>query len=250
MTTMPTPHLGTVRLDDMIEAIVRQHSEAWTSCRRRSWSELIWTRWPITSSDDFVDRARRSGASWTEIGRSMGVTKQAAQKRFSIKPDLEPSQGFSRFDDRARNVIVVAQNEAKAAENTEITTAHLVLGLLPMPSRWRPGPSVLKAIDADRVRELARATFPARSDASMPQFVPFDGHARTALEAAMNEAVRLGHDHVGTEHILLGVLSTEDGTGVLSGLGVDRARAEVHIVAALVAEADDHGGDDQSQSPK
>ena len=55
----------------------------------------------------FVDQARRSGASWTDIGRSMGVTKQAAQKRFVAKApgepsDLDPGQGFSRFTPRAR----------------------------------------------------------------------------------------------------------------------------------------------------
>src|SRR6266699_1062886 len=73
----------------------------------------------------FVDQARRSGASWTEIGRSMGVTKQAAQKRFVPKGspellDLDPRQGFSRFTDRARNAVMAAQNEARAAGNNEI----------------------------------------------------------------------------------------------------------------------------------
>src|SRR6478736_10287894 len=56
----------------------------------------------------FVDQARRTGASWTDIGRSMGVTKQAAQKRFVPKltnldgNDLDPEQGFARFTPRAR----------------------------------------------------------------------------------------------------------------------------------------------------
>src|ERR1035437_11108148 len=57
----------------------------------------------------FVDQARKGGASWTDIGRSMGVTKQAAQKRFVPRgsadgSDLVPSQGFSRFTPRPRNV--------------------------------------------------------------------------------------------------------------------------------------------------
>jgi hypothetical protein len=86
----------------------------------------------------FVDQARRSGASWTDIGRAMGVTKQAAQKRFVAKgagepSDLDPSQGFSRFTERARNVVMAAQNEARAAGNDEIFPEHLVLGLLNDP---------------------------------------------------------------------------------------------------------------------
>src|SRR3954447_16298960 len=79
----------------------------------------------------FVDQARRSGASWTDIGASMGVTKQAAQKRFVAKePDLDAQQGFARFTAQAGNVVVAAQEEARAAGNDRTTAAHLVLGLL------------------------------------------------------------------------------------------------------------------------
>src|SRR3954453_14112116 len=69
----------------------------------------------------FVDRARRSGASWTDIGKSMGVTKQAAQRRFVPKgssSDLDPEEGFGRFTPRARNVVVSAQEEARSAGNS------------------------------------------------------------------------------------------------------------------------------------
>ena len=80
----------------------------------------------------FVDQARRSGASWTDIGKSMGVTKQAAQKRFVPKAGadpIDPNEGFSRFTPRARNVVVESQNKAHAAHNQEITPAHLLLAL-------------------------------------------------------------------------------------------------------------------------
>src|ERR1700745_3887012 len=63
----------------------------------------------------FVDQARRAGASWTDIGKSMGVTKQAAQKRFVPRAEpttLDPEQGFGRFTPRARNAVVGAQNAA------------------------------------------------------------------------------------------------------------------------------------------
>ena len=86
----------------------------------------------------FVDQARRSGASWTEIGRSMGVTKQAAQKRFVPKDpgepsDLDPSQGFSAVHPAGPQRRGGAQNEARAAGNAEIGPEHLVLGLLAEP---------------------------------------------------------------------------------------------------------------------
>ena len=62
----------------------------------------------------------------------MGVTKQAAQKRFAPKADLDPSQGFHRFSGPARNAVVSSMNAARAAGNPEIAPAHLVLGLLAM----------------------------------------------------------------------------------------------------------------------
>src|SRR5689334_23417233 len=84
----------------------------------------------------FVDQARRSGASWTDIGKSMGVTKQAAQKRFVPKADatpLDPNAGFSRFTPRARSAVVVAQNKAHAAGNAEIGPGHLLMALVEDP---------------------------------------------------------------------------------------------------------------------
>ena len=60
----------------------------------------------------------------------------------------------------------------------------------------------------------------------MPELVPFDAHARRALELTFREALRLGPATIGTGHLLLALLEVEDGTGVLAGLGVDRAAAE------------------------
>ena len=62
-----------------------------------------------------------------------------------------------------------------------------------------------------------------------------DAHAKKALELTFREALRMNHNHVGTEHILLALLEVEDGTGVLGGLGVDKAIAEASITAALAA---------------
>ncbi|HST80487.1 MAG TPA: Clp protease N-terminal domain-containing protein [Kineosporiaceae bacterium] len=188
----------------------------------------------------FVDQARRSGASWTEIGRSMGVTKQAAQKRFVAKgeaPDLDASQGFSRFTDRARKVIVTAQTEARDAGNDQISVAHLVLGLVADPTGLGAQAIVAQGVSLDVVRQTATATLPTAVD-SVPALIPFDAHAKKALELTFREALRVSHNHVGTEHILLALLELEDGTGVLAGLGVDKAAAETFIAAARAASSE------------
>src|ERR1700753_2418275 len=121
-----------VRLDDMINSIKTVHADVLDQL-----SDAVLAAEHLGEVADhlighFVDQARRSGASWTDIGKSMGVTKQAAQKRFvpGKGNDLDPEQGFSRFTPRARNVVVSAQEEARAASNTTITPEHLALGLL------------------------------------------------------------------------------------------------------------------------
>src|SRR6187397_2844175 len=73
----------------------------------------------------FVDQARRSGASWSMIGQSMGVTKQAAQKRF-----VGADSSMERFTNRATVVVLKAQNEARNRGHQEVTSLHLVIGLL------------------------------------------------------------------------------------------------------------------------
>src|SRR5690348_683033 len=130
----PTPMTNAVRLDDLIEAIKKVHTDTLEQLS----SAVIAADHLGDLADHlighFVDQARRSGASWTDIGRSMGVSKQAAQKRFVAKPgtdaDLDPSQGFNRFTERARSVVIGSQNAAHAAGNPQIQPAHLILGLL------------------------------------------------------------------------------------------------------------------------
>jgi hypothetical protein len=185
----------------------------------------------------FVDQARRSGASWTEIGRSMGVTKQAAQKRFVAKgeaPDLDAGQAFSRFTDRARKVVVTAQEEARARENSQIGVEHLVLGLVADPDGLGARTITAQGVSLSTVRQVAISRLPAAAD-SVPALIPFDAHGKKALELTFREALRMNHSHVGTEHILLALLELEHGTGVLANLGVDKGRAEAAITAALAA---------------
>ncbi|MFJ9546855.1 Clp protease N-terminal domain-containing protein [Streptomyces erythrochromogenes] len=243
----PVRMTNPVRLDDLIEAINKVHTDPLEQL-----SGAVVAAEALGDVADhlighFVDQARRSGASWTDIGRSMGVTRQAAQKRFVPKADkegagaLDPNAGFGRFTPRARNVVVTAQNEARAAGNTEIRTEHLVLGL--MAEADGLAGLVLRAqeVSPDDVRAAATAALPPAQD-ELPALVPFDASAKKALELTFREALRLGHDFVGTEHILLALLELENGDGLLSGLGLDKAAAEATVNEALAAVLGDADG--------
>src|SRR6516165_7197246 len=134
----PARMTGPVRLDDLIEAIKKVHADPLEQL-----ADAVIAADHLGDVADhlighFVDQARRSGASWTDIGRSMGVTKQAAQKRFVPKDpgdpaDLDPGQGFERYTTRARNAVINAQNAAAVGGHALITPEHLVLGLLTEP---------------------------------------------------------------------------------------------------------------------
>jgi hypothetical protein len=238
----PVRMTSPVRLDDLIDAITKVHTDALDQL-----SDAVLAADHLGEVADhlighFVDRARRSGASWSDIGRSMGVTKQAAQKRFVPKGeavDLDPSQGFSRFTQRARNVVMAAQNEARAAGNATITPAHLLLGLLSEPESLAVTAITGQGVALEAVRRIATAILPA-ADGELPELIPFDAQAQKALELTFRVALRLGHNYIGTEHILLALLDLEDGTGVLAGLGVERGRAEADVVAAVAASAAAH----------
>jgi ATPases with chaperone activity, ATP-binding subunit len=228
-----------VRLDDLIEAIKKVHPDALEQLS----SAVIAADHLGEVADHlighFVDQARRSGASWTDIGRSMGVTKQAAQKRFVPKStgepsDLDPSQGFSRFTVRARNVVMAAQNEARAAGNAQIGPEHLVLGLLSEPDALAAKAIVAQGVGLDTIRQAVTATLPPAAE-KVPDLIPYGPRARKALELTFRQALRMGHNYIGTEHILLALLELEDGTGVLAGLGIDRATAEANITTAVAA---------------
>jgi hypothetical protein len=230
----PLPLANPVRLDDLIATIKKVHSDPLEQL-----TDAVLAANHLGDVADhlighFVDQARRSGASWTEIGRSMGVTKQAAQKRFVGKatgtPDLDPAQGFNRFTQRARNVVAAAHDEARTAGNAEISPTHLVLGLLAEPDALAAKAIVAQKVTLANVRDAATAALPAAADRP-PEIVPYDASARAVLEQTFREALRLGHNYVGTEHLLLALLA--DGEGVLAGLGVDRAAAEAWIEAAL-----------------
>ncbi|MEV1332031.1 Clp protease N-terminal domain-containing protein [Micromonospora costi] len=234
--TNPVPMNNPVRLDDLIQAIKKAHSEPLEQL-----ADAVLAADHLGEVADhlighFVDQARRAGASWTDIGRSMGVTKQAAQKRFVPRDTpLDPQEGFNRFTPRARNVVMAAQNEARATGHTEIRPEHVVLGLLSEPEALAARALVAQGVTLDRVREAATAALPAPSGEEVPALIPYDGQSRKVMELTFREALRLGHNYIGTEHVLLALLELENGNGVLTGLGVDKDATEANLVAAIEA---------------
>jgi hypothetical protein len=179
----------------------------------------------------FVDAARRSGASWSLIGVSMGVTKQAAQKRFVSQWE---SAEFSRFTQRSRNVLAAAGQIAEGAGAEVIDASHLAAGLLSEPDGLAA--RVIHGADLTDEQILAALDLPApnpvrsAADGADPaglRQLRFTEAGRAALRGALKEALRLGHNYIGTEHLLLGILFAKGDAGqVLIGLGLTAGQAE------------------------
>jgi hypothetical protein len=230
---------NTVKLDDLIQAIKTAHTDALDQL-----TDAVIAADHLGEVADhlighFVDQARRSGASWTDIGRSMGVSKQAAQKRFVPKAStdaaaLDPNAGFGRFTPRARNVVMASQEEARASGNAEIGPEHLVLGLLAEPEALAARVMADLGVTPEALRETVAAALPPRVE-QVPDLIPYDARGKKALELTFREALRLGHNYIGTEHILLALLEQEDGAGVLTSLGLEKAAVEADLAAALAA---------------
>lgn len=212
--------------------------------------------------DYFVQQARDSGMSWSQIGQQLGVTKQGAQQRFTGQPKLEdlPHQlrelGASleekflarspsvtggllqkvrsafkpqRFTAAARQVVVLAQEEARGLGHELIGAEHLLLGLLREESGVAASTLRSVGVTLEQVRRRVAEKYPAAAGPPS-EHLPFAGGARSALEAAMTESVNLKHSYIGTEHVLLGVLREQNAAReVLKelDLDVDRLTGEV-----------------------
>jgi hypothetical protein len=194
--------------------------------------------------DHFVQEARNAGCSWSQIGTALGVSKQAAQQRHSALRSLiskfvggvgsVTGPMFKRFTTRARQVIVLGQEEARTLRHDHMGTEHVLLGLL-AEGEGVAGQTLQRAgvtLDAARA-EIEKII--GCGEAAPRGHIPFTPRAKKVLELALREAIHLGHSYLGTEHILLGLIREGEGvaTRVLTTLGADLNELRETVLTAL-----------------
>ena len=137
---------------------------------------------------------------------------------------------FERFTDRARRVVVLAQEEARLLNHDYIGTEHILLGLIQEGDGVAARALQSLGISLDAVRARVEDII-GRGDEQSPSHIPFTPRAKKVLELSLREALQLGHNYIGTEHILLGLIREGEGVAaqVLVELGGDleRVRQEV-----------------------
>ena len=141
---------------------------------------------------------------------------------------------FERFTDRARRVVVLAQEESRLLGHNFIGTEHILLGLIQEGDGVAAQVLEELKISLEAVRTRVEETV-GRGDASPSGHVPFTPRAKKVLELSLREAMSLGHNYIGTEHILLGLIREGDGVAaqVLRNMGADLDRVRQKVIEVL-----------------
>ena len=140
---------------------------------------------------------------------------------------------FERFTDRARNVVRAAQDEARRLGHASIGTEHLLLGLLAEPEGIGARALAALGLSLDGLRAEVERTA-GRGEGAPGGHIPFQPRSKKVLELSLREALSLGHNYIGTEHILLGLVREEGvAAQVLATHGVDLAAARQEVVRLL-----------------
>jgi ATP-dependent Clp protease ATP-binding subunit ClpA len=155
---------------------------------------------------------------------------------------------FERFTDRARQVVVLAQEEARMLNHDYIGTEHILLGLIHEGDGLAARSLESLGISLDAVRQQVEEII-GRGQQAPSGHIPFTPRAKKVLELSLRESLQLGHGYIGTEHILLGLLREGDGVAaqVLVRLGADLDRVLRQVILLLHGYQGQDAGSEGSQ---
>jgi ATP-dependent Clp protease ATP-binding subunit ClpC len=146
---------------------------------------------------------------------------------------------FERFTDRARRVVVLAQEEARMLNHDYIGTEHILLGLIHEGKGVAAVALESLEISLEGVRSQVQEIIGRGKESAPAGHIPFTPRAKKVLELSLREALQLGHNYIGTEHILLGLLREGEGVAaqVLQKLGADLNRVRQKVIEMLAGSA-------------
>ena len=174
----------------------------------------------------FVDRCRRNGRSWSEISAALGVSKQAVHKRFSASAPT-----FERFTPRARAVLKAAPEVAGELGHETVGAEDLLVALYAAPEGIAARVLVRLGLDRAAATERVLAVSPRGAGGASDLMALWAPAARQVLRRAVDEALGLAHNYVGTEHMLLALFADDHNRAAVAlaagGVTPEGARAQV-----------------------
>lgn len=176
----------------------------------------------------FIDEARTSDCSWSTIGERLGVSKQAAQQRYTARwaaltvSDIEATTGFGLATGRVKTALRRAETAARAAGRSTIETDDVLLGLIEDDEAVGTVALSKLGVTSARIRNVVKRPKARASAVGQQPELPLGSDVRKALDLAGDESMFMFHNYIGTEHVLLGLLREGDGAAAqaLSSLGV------------------------------
>src|SRR5438067_4397888 len=158
---------------------------------------------------------------------------------------------FERFTDRARRVVVLAQEEARMLNHNYIGTEHILLGLIHEGEGVAAKALESLGISLDAVRGQVEDMI-GQGQSAPTGHIPFTPRAKKVLELSWREALQLGHNYIGTEHILLGLIREGEGVAaqVLQKLGADLNRVRQQVIQLLSGHIGKGEGQPGEQAPQ
>jgi ATP-dependent Clp protease ATP-binding subunit ClpA len=198
----------------------------------------------------FVDRCRHDGRSWSEISAALGVTKQAVHKRFAALADqvlaVIPEPTLERFTERARNVLAAARRAATTAHQASAGSEHILIGLFAEPAGLGAKALTALAVSQETVQAAIAAAVSSAAaghqgedgtggSAPDDQSARFTADGRRALRDTLAVALELGHNYIGTEHMLLGLYRNENSLAarILADAGATETDARAQVTGLL-----------------
>ena len=163
------------------------------------------------------------------------VSRERPDSTLAVSPNgLEEAPLFERFTDRARRVVVLAQEEARLLNHNYIGTEHILLGLIHEGEGVAAKSLESLGISLEAVRAQVEEII-GQGGNSPSGHIPFTPRAKKVLELSLREALQLGHNYIGTEHILLGLIREGEGVAaqVLVKLGADLSRVRQQVIQQL-----------------
>ena len=144
---------------------------------------------------------------------------------------------FERFTDRARRVVVLAQEEARMLNHNHVGSEHILLGLIREEGGGAANALESLAVTEEAARQQVQQGVGAGEPGPQRGHLPFTPRGKKILQLSLREAIALGHAYIGTEHILLGLIREGDGVAVrvLNGLGVEPNRVRQQVIQLVAA---------------
>src|SRR5216683_414143 len=170
------------------------------------------------------------------VARRAGQHAEGTSKTSIASPgrSVGSDEMFERFTDRARRVVVLAQEEARMLNHSYIGSEHILLGLIHEGEGVAAKALESLGISVEAVRQQVEEII-GQGQQAPSGHIPFTPRAKKVLELALREALQLGHNYIGTEHMLLGLVREGEGVAaqVLVKLGADLSRVRQQVIQLL-----------------